>query len=188
MNNLKKVALAAVLSTTAFGGAFAADAIGVPAPVMPAPPVVDIGGGFDWDGFYAGANVGAQNHIDNDVTNWTLGAQAGFNAQFDFFLVGAEVAIDGVFADDETYAYGSALARGGVLVTDELLAYGAIGYGTDFDATSVDAVGDHVLAGGGLEYAATDNVSVRGQYLYGWGQEAADTDIHKFQIGANFHF
>ncbi|SDG68954.1 outer membrane protein [Pelagibacterium luteolum] len=189
MNNLKKVALAALLSTTAFGGAFAADAIGVPAPAIPAAPVVDMGSGFDWNGFYAGANVGAQNNIDLDDTDWTIGAQAGVNAQFDFFLVGAEVALDGVFAEDETYAYGSALARGGVLVTDELLAYGAIGYGTDFDSDAVGAVGDHVLAGGGLEFAATDNVSVRGQYLYGWGQDSAtDNDIHKFQIGANFHF
>lgn len=188
MNTLKKVAIAALLSTTAFGGAFAADAIGVPAPAVPPAPVYDAGGGFDWNGFYAGANVGAQNEIDLDETNWTIGAQAGVNAQFDFFLVGAEVAIDGVFDDDETYAYGSALARGGVLVTDELLAYGAVGYGTDFGADA--GVGDHVLAGGGLEFAATDNVSVRGQYLYGWNTDdgATDSDIHKFQIGANFHF
>lgn len=188
MNNLKKVALAALLSTTAFGGAFAADAIGVPAPAIPAAPVYD-DSGFDWNGFYAGANVGAQNNIDTDETNWSIGGQAGVNATFDFFLVGAEVAVDGVFDEDETYAYGSALARGGALVTEDLLAYGAIGYGSDFDSDAANAAGDHILAGGGLEYAATENVSVRGQYLYGWGQdEATDSDIHKFQIGANFHF
>lgn len=190
MNTLKKVAIAALLSTTAFGGAFAADAIGVPAPAIPPAPVFDEASGFDWNGFYAGASVGAQNDIEEDVTNWTLGAQAGVNATFDFFLVGAEVAIDGVFGEDETYAYGSALARGGVLVTEDLLAYGAIGYGSDFDADADVGQGDHVLAGGGLEFAATDNVSVRGQYLYGWSTDdvATDSDIHKFQIGANFHF
>lgn len=187
MNSLKTVALAAALSTTAFGGAFAADAIGVPAPVMPTPtPVYDAGGGFDWNGFYAGANVGAQNNIDADETNWTLGGQAGFNSQFDFFVLGAELGIDAVFDDPDMYAYGTALARGGVLVTESLLAYGAVGYGTDFDAANGD--GNHVLAGGGLEFAATDDVSIRGQYLYGWGQDAGDSDIHKFQIGANFHF
>lgn len=188
MNTLKKVAIAALLSTTAFGGAFAADVIGIPAPAIPAAPVYDVGSSFDWNGFYAGANVGAQNNIDASETAWTLGAQVGVNATFDFFLVGAEVAIDGVFADPDMYAYGSALARGGVLITDELLAYGAVGYGSDFGATNGD--GDHILAGGGLEFAATDNVSIRGQYLYGWDQsnDAASSDIHKFQIGANFHF
>ena len=189
MNSLKTVALAALLSTTTLGGAFAADAIGVPAPAVPAPaPVYDAGSGFDWNGFYAGASAGAQNNITAGETEWTLGAQAGVNAQFDFFLVGAEVALDGVFDDPDMYAYGSALARGGVLVTEELLAYGAVGYGTDFDAAN--GVGDHVLAGGGLEFAATDDVSIRGQYLYGWDQtgDATSSDIHKFQIGANFHF
>lgn len=188
MNTLKKVAIAALLSSTAFGGALAADAIGIPAPVIPPAPVFDEASGFDWNGFYAGLNASVENNIDADQTNWALGGQAGFNSQFDFFLIGAEVAIDGVFADPDMYAYGSALARGGVLVTDELLAYGAIGYGTDFGAD--EGSGDHVLAGGGLEYAATDNVSVRGQYLYGWDQsdDAFSSDIHKFQIGANFHF
>jgi len=185
MNTLKKVAIAALLSTTAFGGAYAADAIGIPAPAIPPAPVYD-DSGFDWNGFYAGVNASVENNIDADTTNWALGGQAGVNTTFDFFLVGAEVAIDGVFADPDMYAYGSALARGGVLITDELLAYGAIGYGTDFGAAA--GTGDHILAGGGLEFAATDDVSIRGQYLYGWGQDAADTDIHKFQIGANFHF
>lgn len=188
MNTLKTVALAAALSTTAFGGAFAADAIGIPAPVIPPAPVVDMGSGFDWTGFYAGASLGAQHETAPGETSWTLGAQAGVNSQFDFFLVGAEVAIEGVFDDPDTYAYGSALARGGVLLTDELLAYGAIGYGSDFDAAN--GPGDHVLAGGGLEFAATENVSIRGQYLYGWEQSGAvgASDVHKFQIGANYHF
>ncbi|RDE09203.1 outer membrane protein [Pelagibacterium lacus] len=188
MKTLKTLALAAAVSTAAAGGALAADAIGVPAPIIPPAPVVDMGSGFDWNGFYAGISGGVQNETVPGDTSWALGAQAGVNSQFDFFLVGAEVSIEGVFDDPDTYAYGSALARGGVLVTDELLAYGAIGYGTDFDAAT--GPGDHVLAGGGLEFAATDDVSVRGQYLYGWEQSGAAgaSDVHKFTIGANFHF
>ena len=186
MNSLKTVAIAALLSTTAFGGAFAADAIGVPAPVMPTMPVVD-DSGFDWNGFYAGISAGGQHETTPEDTSWTLGAQVGVNAAFDFFLVGGEVALDGVF-DDDTYAYGSILGRGGVIITDELLAYGAVGYGSDFDTSG--GPGDHILAGGGLEFAVTNDVSVRGQYLYGWEQSGATgaSDIHKFQIGANFHF
>lgn len=188
MNSLTKVALAAILSTTAFGGALAADAIGVPPPVAPIMPPVYDQGGFDWNGFYAGVSGGAQNEIVDGTTSWTLGAQLGVNAAFDFFLVGAEVAIDGVFDTPDTYAYGSVLGRAGIIITDELLAYGAAGYGTDFGAAN--GSGQHILAGGGLEFAATDDVTIRGQYLYGWDQSGnpAKGDVHKFSIGANFHF
>ncbi|MCD7060896.1 outer membrane protein [Pelagibacterium xiamenense] len=186
MNSLKKVAIAALLSTTAFSGALAADAITTPPPPVASVPVMD-DGGFDWDGFYAGASVGGIYDIDEETTNWTLGAQAGVNATFDFFLVGAEVAIDGVFPEgDDAHAYGSILGRGGVVITDEMLAYAAVGYGSDFDADA--GAGNHILAGGGLEFAVTDDVTLRGQYLYGWGQDDADSDIHKFTVGANFHF
>ncbi|SDG68927.1 outer membrane protein [Pelagibacterium luteolum] len=184
MSFVKSTLLAAAATVAVASAAYAADPI-MPAPVVPVAPIAST---FDWNGFYAGASAGALNHVDDEDTFWTLGAQAGVNAQFDFFLVGAEVSLDGVFADDETYAYGAALVRGGV-VLDRVLAYGAIGYGSDFDSDSTGSVGDHVLAGGGLEFAATDSVSIRGQYLYGWSQDdAVDTDIHKFTIGANFHF
>ena len=179
--NIKTLLLASA-AVVAFGAsAQAADPI-MPAPVVP--PVVDYGG-FDWNGFYAGVNAGAQNEI-GDNTSWSLGGQLGVNAAFDFFLVGAEVGIDGVFDTPDTYAYGNILARGGVIITDELLAYGAVGYGTDFGAAT--GPGEHVLAGGGLEFAVTDDVTLRGQYLYGWAHGATTVDVHKFTIGANFHF
>lgn len=188
MKPIKTAAIAALLSTTAMGGALAADAIGLPPPVMPTVPVVD-SSAFDWSGFYAGVSAGGQNEaIAGGDTSWALGVQAGYNAQFDFVLVGGEVAIEGVFDTPDTYAYGSALARAGVVLTDELVAYGAVGYGSDFDAAT--GSGDHILAGGGLEFAVSDNMSVRGQYLYGWEQSGAPSasDVHKFTIGANFHF
>ena len=36
----------------------------------------------------------------------------------------------------------------------------------------------------------TDDVSLRGQYLYGWDQsdDLTSGDIHKVTLGANFHF
>ncbi|WP_404404236.1 outer membrane protein [Pelagibacterium halotolerans] len=190
MNSLKKAAIAALLSTTAFSGALAADAITTPPPPVASAPVMMDDGGFDWDGFYAGASVGGIYNIDDSETSWTVGAQAGVNTTFDFFLVGAEVAIDGVFPPNngDIYAYGSILGRGGVVITDEMLAYAAVGFGSDFDAA--DGVGNHILAGGGLEFAVTDDVTLRGQYLYGWDQtnDVPSTDIHKFTVGANFHF
>lgn len=188
MNSLKTVAIAALLSTTAVGGAFAADAIGFPPPPPAAEVPVFDDFGFDWNGFYAGVSGGALREITPDETNFTVGAQVGVNAAFDFFLVGGEVALDGVFDDTETYAYGQILARGGVIITPELLAYGAVGYGTDFGADT--GAGEHILAGGGLEFAVTDDISIRGQYLYGWEQTdvIGKGDIHKVTIGANFHF
>ncbi|WP_196258256.1 outer membrane protein [Pelagibacterium limicola] len=187
MNTLKKVALVALFTSTATGGALAADAIGLPPPAMPAAPVVDYGG-FDWNGFYAGVSAGMQNETVSGDNSWTLGGQLGVNATFDFVLVGAEVGIEGVFDTPDTYAYGTVLGRAGVLVSNELLAYGVVGYGSDFGAAN--GSGNHILAGGGLEFAATDNVSIRGQYTYGWEQSGAagTSDIHKFSIGANFHF
>lgn len=184
MNTLKKVAIVALLSTTATGSALAADAITTPPPPIPQVPVVDYSG-FDWNGFYAGLGVGAQNEITGN-TSWALGGQLGVNAAFDFFVVGAEAGLEGVFDTPDTYAYGSILGRAGVLVTNDLLAYGAVGYGSDFGAAT--GSGQHVLAGGGLEFAATDDVSIRGQYLYGWEQSGGGNDVHKFSVGANFHF
>ena len=189
MKALKTAALAALLSTTALGGALAADAI---TPLPPAPvaqvPVFDEPG-FDWAGFYAGVNVGGENNIDTATTNFVLGGQIGANFVYDFFVLGAELGIDAVFDDAETYATGEILARAGVIVTDNLLAYAALGYDTDFDAAN--GAGDHILAGGGVEFAVTDNVSIDGRYVYGWEQtDAADpaSDVHKFTLGANFHF
>ena len=70
----------------------------------------------------------------------------------------------------------------------EVLLYGTVGYGSDFDAPPASGVGDQVLAGVGVEFAVSDSISVDGRYVYGWGVDAADDDIHKFTIGANFHF
>jgi len=189
MKALKTAALATLLSTTALGGVLAADAI---TPLPPAPvaqvPVFDEPG-FDWAGFYAGASFGGENNIDTTDTNLTLGGQVGANFVYDYFVLGAEVGIDAVFDDAETYATGEIIGRAGAIVTDNILVYGALGYDTDFDA--VNGAGDHILAGGGVEMAVTDNISVDGRYLYGWEQSgAADpaSDVHKFTLGANFHF
>ncbi|WP_127143674.1 outer membrane protein [Pelagibacterium montanilacus] len=192
MHSIKTVAVAALLSTTAFGGAFAADAIGLPpapAATPAAVPVYDDQAGFDWSGFYAGVSVGGvTDYSDDGETDITAGGHVGMNAAFDFFVVGAELGLDAVFEEDEMYAYGTVLGRAGVVLTDNLMAYGAAGYGSDFGADN--GIGEHILAGGGLEFAVTDDVSVRGQYLHGWEQteDAGSEDMHKFTVGASFHF
>lgn len=189
MNALKTFALAALASTAFAGGAFAADAI-VPLPPVTAPaqvPVFDAPG-FDWNGFYAGASLGGENNINTGDTALTLGGQVGVNVVYDFFLFGAELGVDAVFDSVETYASGEILGRAGVLVTDDFLVYAALGYDTDFGAANGN--GDHILAGAGVELAVMENVSIDGRYLYGWEQtgNAGTSDVHKFTIGANFHF
>lgn len=184
MTFVKSTLLAAAATLAIGSAAQAADAIGIPAPVVPVAPIASAA--YDWSGFYAGVRVGAQNEVDFD-TDWLVGAELGVNAQWDMFVLGAELAVDAIFEDAEAYAYGEITARAGVAL-DQFLVYGTVGYGTDFGADF--GSGEHILAGGGVEIAFTDSVSLDARYVYGWDQvdDATSSDIHKFTIGANFHF
>lgn len=137
---------------------------------------------FDWTGFYGGIYGAAQ----TNPGGWGYGAglALGVNKQTDYFVLGAEVALHGLTINTPNRAYGQILARGGLVVTDELLAYGAVGYGVDFGPTD----NQHVLVGGGLEYAVSENVTLRGQYLYGFAANATSTPINQVTLGANWHF
>src|SRR5690554_1537971 len=109
MTALKSVLLAAAATVAIASAAQAAD------PIMPVPvaPIVPVASAFDWNGFYAGARVGAENKVQSD-TDWTLGVEIGVNAAFDMFVLGGEVGIDYVFANAD-YAYAEATLRAGVL-------------------------------------------------------------------------
>lgn len=188
MSALKKILLTTVAgSTLAFGasGAYAADLATMPVaePVQTAPAYND--NQFDWNRFYVGIFGAAQ---DNDAAgfDWEYGAgiDAGMNAQFDFYLLGGEVAISGLTNQNHSRTYGQVLARGGLVVTDNLLFYGAAGYGVDLSA----ADDQHWLAGGGAEYALTNNVTIRGQYLHGFGTDSATPDMNQVTVGVNYHF
>lgn len=183
---LKSFLLAGAATVVATGAAFAAD------PIMPAPvaPVAPIPAAFDWNGFYAGVRVGGENAVTPADTDWLVGVELGVNAAYDMFVLGAEVAVDAVFEQPTTYAYGEITARAGVLVAPEVLLYGTVGYGTDFGSTVATSSGNHWLAGVGAEFAVTDSVTLDARYVYGWEQSGAagTSDIHKFTVGANFHF
>lgn len=178
MSPLNKIAAAALVSVAFTGSAFAADAVGYVAPATPTISYDD--NQFDWNRFYVGIFGATQDFNDN--WQYGVGVNAGINTQFDFYLLGGEVAITGLTNNAPDRVYGQVLARGGLVVTDEVVVYAAGGYGLDFSGNN----NQHWLLGGGVEFAVTDNISLKGQYLHGF--QSVGTDIDQVTFGLNFHF
>jgi outer membrane immunogenic protein len=177
---IKVLAIAALAAAMPIA-AYAADAIELPVSSGPAMPVYD-DSGFDWNGFYAGVyGIGQYSALNGG--QYGLGVDLGVNAQFDFFLIGGEVALHGLTNGTVSTAYGEILGRAGVMITDDVLLYAAAGYGMDLTGLGQS----DALLGGGLEFAATDDVSIRAQYLHGFPISGANPK-DQFTIGANFHF
>ncbi len=138
-------------------------------------------GPMDWSGFYAGIYGVAAGNRD-DGTDLGLGVDLGINAQFDVVLVGAEVALQATTAEPLETAYGQVTGRAGLLLTDEVVIYAAAGYGFELGGGTSD-----VLAGGGLEMAVSDSLSLRAEYLRGFAPDGID-NRDQFTFGANIHF
>jgi len=138
-------------------------------------------GSTDWGGFYAGFYGVAQN-IEDNGTQAGLGLTAGVNAQIDFVLVGAEVNLQGLTGDTVDTAYGEVVGRTGLVLNDDVLLYAAAGYGWDLASGESD-----VLAGGGVEFAVNDELSLNAQYLRGFDQ-TGDSPKDQVTLGARFHF
>lgn len=185
MSMFKTMALAALATTTLSAGtAFAADLITVPTSTPVEMPIYEEPG-FDWNGFYAGVYGVAQNGSTSG-TQYGLGVQAGVNAQFDFYLLGAEVAVHGITANgavSET-SYGQLLGRAGLVVSDNVAVYAAGGYGIDLGPADEQ----DVLLGGGVELAVTESISLEAQYLHGFPVNNGGNAKDQFTVGANFHF
>jgi outer membrane immunogenic protein len=164
------------------GGASAADLIAYPTSTAQQLPIASDAGKYDWNGFYAGV-YGVSQRSPSGGDQYGLGIDAGINTTFDYVLAGAEVAVHGLAGGAGDTSYVEATGRAGILLSDNMLLYGAAGYGLDTGAPDES----DVLAGGGLEYAVTDNVSLRAQYLHGFpvtGDNAKD----QVTLGAQFHF
>jgi outer membrane immunogenic protein len=139
------------------------------------------GGPIDWSGFYAGVYGVAAGDRD-DGTALGLGVDLGINAQFDVVLVGAEVALQATTAEPLETTYGQITGRAGLLLTDEVVIYAAAGYGFELGGDTSD-----VLAGGGVEMAVSDSLSLRAEYLRGFAPDGID-NRDQFTFGANIHF
>ncbi|MDB5523781.1 MAG: porin family protein [Rhizobium sp.] len=181
MSLFKTLALAALCSALPVGGAMAADMITVPTSTPVEMPVAE-GMAYDWSGFYAGVyGVGQFSGAGGDQLG--LGISAGVNAQFDFYLLGAEVAVHGLTGGVGDTSYGQILGRAGLVVTDDVVVYAAGGYGIDLGAPQED----DVLLGGGVELSITDSVSVDAQYLHGFPITGGN-EKDQFTVGAKYHF
>lgn len=180
--DMTRIVLVAVISAAPMATALAADMITVPTSTRVELPVHDQAG-FDWSGFYAGVYAGVQDSATGG-TQFGAGVNAGVNAQFDFYLLGAEVAVHGLTdAGAGETSYGQILGRAGLVATDDVMIYAAGGYGMDLGPPSEE----DILAGGGVELAMTDSVSVRAQYLHGF-PVAGGEPKNQFTFGANIHF
>lgn len=188
------VAAAALLSS----GAMAADLF---IPTTPAP--IYEAAGFSWDGLYAGVEAGGLFNsnaagvggggigtLTAGTTNGVIGGVVGVNFTVaDPIIIGLELQGDYVWGNGQDSGLFLALARVGAVVTDQVLVYASGGVG----AISTGGVSEGVYAlGGGVEFAVTDNVSVRGEVL-GLGdfaQGAGDQffDSAKATVGVFYHF
>lgn len=177
---VKRFALLSAFLAFATVPAMAADPIVVS--VQSQPEGIPVAGApFEWSGFYAGIYGVAAGDRD-DGTEVGLGIDLGINAQFDVVLVGAEVALQATTSEPLETAYGQVLGRAGLLLTDEVVIYASAGYGFELDGPASD-----VLAGGGVEMAVTDSLSLRAEYLRGFASDGME-DRDQFTFGANIHF
>lgn len=188
---MKKTTLAAAVAVASLLGAapaFAAD-MAQPYPTK-APPPVAVVPVFSWTGFYLGGNAGygwgsGQSGISSlDPEGFIGGGQVGFNYQFgNNVVLGAEADFQGSDLNDSGYNgiydtrskmdyFGTVRGRIGYAF-DNLLPYvtGGLAWGhnevrnLDLGLTSDNT---HVgwTVGGGLEYALTNNWTVKAEYLY----------------------
>ncbi len=211
------VAVPAFTWTGIYAGITAAGAVGGDFGVLSLDPALPVGVTMSNGGWLAGGTVGANYQFTpgsgivigvegdiaySDIHNRTGVGILGFGQGF------AEAKTDGLFAT----------ARGRLgYAFDRFLVYGTGGYAyTDasFSLGAFDAARNPVFAGtakgnldgyvvgGGVEYAFTNNMSVKAEYLYadfdakrfnfvstaGNGPIAAKLDTHLLKVGLNYRF
>jgi len=176
----KSIFAGAIAATALAGTALAADLPRRTAAAAPAPAYKT----FNWTGVYAGLNAGyafgkttkSASSTVGDINGVTYGATAGYNHQIDNIVVGVEgdlakAGIDGSTSSNSAKitSLGTVRARAGVAV-DRALVYGTAGYaGGNMKVTSGTSSTkweNGYAVGAGLEYAFTNNISAKAEYLY----------------------
>lgn len=182
------VAAAALMA----GGAQAADLI---IPTTPQP--IYEAAGFNWEGLYAGVRLGGQftgttgyATSTNSTTYGVVGGAVGVNfIPMDPVLLGLEVTGDYNWTNATSSSEFFANLRVGAVVTDNAMIYALGGVGVYSSGGTSEGV---YQLGGGVEFAVTDAVTVRGE-LVGQGDfsnTAGDTffESAKATVGVFYHF
>jgi outer membrane immunogenic protein len=176
---------------------------------------------YDWTGLYAGVNGGyAFSGSDSvgivgrgPVGDLTLhgmfgGVQLGYNHQINNIVLGVETDFQGGdihdslsgIASDRIDWFGTLRGRAG-FAADRALIYatGGLAYGGGTYKEFVPPAKDNYsrigwTLGAGVEYAVSDSMSVKAEYLYTnfgrftVGATQATPDFHSVRLGVNFKF
>jgi outer membrane immunogenic protein len=180
-------------------GTAAASAADLIIPTTPEP--IYEAAGFDWEGLYAGVRLGGQwvgtNPYGNigagaAITQGVVGAAVGVNfIPVDPLLLGVEVTGDYVWGNDLSTGEFFANLRAGAVVTDSVMIYALGGVGVQTGPAGAGSAGLYQL-GGGVEFAVTDAITVRGE-LVGQGDFANVAPDNFFEstkatVGVFYHF
>lgn len=208
---MKKFLVAALMAGVATS-AFASDLPTRKAP--PAPYPAYVAPAFTWTGFYVGVNggygVGNGGGDFGNPSGGFIGGTAGYNYQIGQLVLGVEGDLD--WADlhksglNALTSYSSrvdslftARARVGYAV-DRVLLYVTGGYAGAEDKVTLDGYGSQSdwrsggVIGGGLEYAFTNNISAKAEYLYApfadktYLGEKSDLSLSLIRAGLNYKF
>ncbi|MGR3795044.1 outer membrane protein [Vannielia sp. SX4] len=188
--------LPALLALPAFAGNL--DPVIVETPVAAPAPVYDAG--RDWSGGYVGLSFGTgSGEIDSAA------GSTDFDVNDNYGLYG------GYLWDNGSLVYGGELAYSSLSIgtdagdadADEWMLKGRLGYDAGnflpyatagYSNLTVEGdSGDGYVLGAGLEYAATESISVRGEYLNHQFNDFGDTDgldvsHDTFSIGVSYNF
>lgn len=187
---IKTISALAIATLATSVSAQAADLI-----VLQPQPIATYAPAFNWTGLYIGADVGygwgkvnvtAPAAASFDARGIVGGVHAGYNHDVGGFVLGAEAdfSLSDVHFTDTAFGvtstvrlenYGSVRARVGLPI-DRFLPYvtGGVAFGTGAFNVSAPPVLDVTdrqahfgwTIGAGAEYAVTDNVILRAEYLY----------------------
>ncbi len=228
MKKILTAALLASVATSAFAADLPSRKAPPPAPVYYAPPFswtgfyVGINGGGGFTDVRGNQFIGGGS-VFGSPSGGIVGGQIGYNYQINQLVLGVEGQLDWAdlnrsrtFADGSSdklnvNTLGNVLARVGYAY-DRTLFYVAAGYaGGDVHAGAFNDTFTGLSYGGssgwqsgyavgaGVEYAVTNNISVKGEYLfsqlegktyYGGSPDVvkAGLDINTFKLGVNYKF
>jgi outer membrane immunogenic protein len=208
---MKKFLLAGLLAGVATS-AFAADLPTHKTPPTPVPAYV--APAFTWTGFYVGVNggygFGSSGGDFGNPSGGLVGGTAGYNYQIGQFVLGvegdwdwADITKSGVNAvgaySTKTDDIATVRARAGFAV-DRALFYVTGGYAGADTQLTINGFGSQSewrsggVIGGGLEYAFTNNISAKAEYLFAPLQSQSfdgaksDVDLSMVRAGLNYKF